>query len=230
MQIKKIILAFILCTHVVQAQDVVFSSEIIAFNKDFKKYYPHPQWVVKEYFLKMEAQDVVLAFEYLTLFVSDALERWFYLYDHPDSFKDDIYDANELIKHFDQYNYYFERMAINQVDGTIELLKDKIYHESSFESKGKIYIPLFSLLKAGGVESFSRFYATYFKYLSRIFVDECKTLSVKRTANAWYELYLLLEKMNGSYAHLKGSEFEKTAELLLMKYSYIVYELWAKRA
>lgn len=229
---KKILYCAIFLTSCVYAQDsqdidgdnaLPISGGLINFVQDFQQYYPHPDWVVKS-MMHMSFADAKEIFLLLSSLVSDNVERWYYLYDKQDQFKNDFIDATIFIEHFKKYNNYFERLALTD-DGGFKLFDQKIYHEQSFEVAGCTYTPFLATLKAVVQEDFVRFYATYYSYLSSCYVDLVKDcynthdMSAKLRIDEYF-----FELCNVYFNCLRDTSVEARANQALMQY----YGLWTE--
>lgn len=228
--VKKILyctvfLASFVCAHDNQEMytddEQEFSGDLVAFVQEFQQHYPHPDWVVKR-MMRMSFADAKEVFLVLSSIVSSTMERWYYLYDKQDQFKNDFVDATLLIEHFKKYHHYFERLALTD-DGSFKLFNQKIYHEQDFEVEGRSYTPFLATLKAVAQEDFVRFYATYFSYLSSCYVDLVKEyyntgdMSAKRHVDEY-----IMHLCNIYFYCLRDTSIEARVNQAIMQY----YTLW----
>lgn len=194
------------------------------FVKEYDQYYPHPNWLVKEFFLKMNIQEFELAFEYLVSNLYRRSSRWFYLYDNPRSFKDDSIDREQILEHFNIFTNLFSKIGVDPNSGYFHLFEKAVPAGAALKFDGCKYTGLADYLKMNNDQSLYGFFALYYKYLVGFLYDKCKEYSalsnndeVKKEIG---DAYSILEKIFTNY--LIGSRYEMEALRQLDRYELIV--------
>lgn len=194
------------------------------FEKEYNQYYPHPNWLIKEFFLKMNIQEFELAFEYLVSRLYKRSSRWFYLYDNPKAFRDDSVDRKQILEHFKIFVDLFSKIGLDPNSGYFHQFNIAISAGAAVKHDGIKYVGLSDYLKMQNNKEIYDFFALYYKYLVEELYDKCKEYSAvsnkTEVAKEIHNLYMTLEKIFTDY--LIGSEYEMEALRQLDRYELIV--------
>src|SRR3990167_153772 len=193
---------FLLCITLISYSCADTNLDILKkFVDDYKTCYPHPNWVVKEYFLKMNLNEFKAAFNFLVTRLVNLSTRWHYLYDSQKQFKED-----------DSLRYFANS-------------KEPIFQAIKFE--GSIYYAAKDYLKSALNQYYAAFYALYLKYLSDEFLEKCKEYSKAETKEKRHKvtgqmltIFYIISKITTTT--LKDTQYEREALRLFERYELIV--------
>ena len=198
------------------------------FVGDYKTCYPHPNWVVKEYFLKMNLEEFKTAFSFLVTRLVSLSTRWHYLYDNQKQFKEDEVDRKEFLEHLKAYDQFFSKIGINEQDNCLRYFansKEPIFQAIKFE--GSVYYAAKDYLKSSLNQYYAAFYALYLKYLSDEFLEKCKEYSKAETkekkrkvTGQMLSVFDTISKITTTT--LKDTQYEREALRLFERYELIV--------
>jgi hypothetical protein len=222
---KKFVILFFLTFSLV-SDSVKISDKLKDFCKDFNTYYPHPSWMMKQYFLKLDLSEVGVAFRFLVTNLYRISYRWHYLYDDPEQFKDDLHDRKDFLKHFKKIDAWLSKIAVDQNDNSLIVLEKELDIKGVFLRSGRRLLLLKEHLRSKVSDAVADFYALYYKYLSEEFFDQCKEFTSKRCKDyslarkKIYKLFSLIEKVLTK--SLLGTNYEKDAMYQFDRYELIL--------
>ena len=220
---------FLLCITLISYSCADTNLDILKkFVDDYKTCYPHPNWVVKEYFLKMNLNEFKAAFNFLVTRLVNLSTRWHYLYDSQKQFKEDEVDRKEFLEHLKTYDQFFSKIGINEQDNCLKYFensKESIFQAIKFE--GSVYYAAKDYLKSSLNQYYAAFYALYLKYLSDEFLEKCKEYSKAETkekkrkvTGQMLSVFDTISKITTTT--LKDTQYEREALRLFERYELIV--------
>ncbi|OGB84517.1 hypothetical protein A3F66_05720 [candidate division TM6 bacterium RIFCSPHIGHO2_12_FULL_32_22] len=221
---KKLIVLFLLSVSVVFSEQKI-SEKLDNFVKEFDTYYPHPNWIMKQHLLKMDLNDVEIAFNFLVAELYKISTRWHYLYDDQSQFKEDHLDRKDLLEHFKAIDSWLSKVAVNEADKSLIVLEKESDSKGYFRLNGSRVLLLKEYLRKKAPNSFADLYALYYKYLTEEYFDKCKEFNTrsKSLSLARKELYSVFYEIEKILTNcLLGTRYEKDALYQFERYELIL--------